>query len=125
MQTLAVVAASLAGLAHIGIWVLESLLWKREPVWRLFGARSAEDAATQEGVFFNQGFYNLFLALGALVGAWIVDRGDSSTLLIYSTGYMVAAAIVLVWKYPKLWRGAVAQGTLPAIALIAIFVSGT
>ncbi len=123
MITFAVVAASLAGLVHIGIWMLESLLWKREPVWRLFGARSAEDALAQEGVFFNQGFYNLFLAIGALVGAWMAAQSDSNTLLIYSMAYMAGAAIVLVWRFPRLWRGAVVQGTLPAIALVAIAIA--
>ena len=39
METLVIVAASLAGLLHVGFWVLESVLWRRPAVHRIFGVR--------------------------------------------------------------------------------------
>ena len=71
MDTLVIVAASLAGLLHIGFWVMESLLWRRPAVHRRFGVRDLDLAAVQQPVFFNLGFYNLFLGLGAIAGAWL------------------------------------------------------
>lgn len=123
MTTAAVVLASVAALLHVVFFALESLLWGREPVWRLFGVRSADDAKAQEGVFFNQGFYNLFLAVGAAVGAVMVARGDSAVLFVYACAFMVAAGLVLLVRFPSLWRGAVAQAVPPALALAALAIA--
>lgn len=72
---------------------------------------------------YNQGFYNLFLAVGAAVGVilWAVNGvGDVAgrTLLIFSLGSMLAAALVLVTSGRKYLRPATLQGTLPLICLV-------
>ncbi len=123
MLTLAAVCALIAGLAHVGVWVAESLLWEREPVWRMFGARSADEAKVQSGVFFNIGFYNLFLGVGAIAGAIIVFAGGDLHLLVYTCLFMVGAGGVLLIRYPSLWRGALGQAALPLIAVIAAALS--
>ena len=48
MDTLVIVAASLAGLIHIGFWVMESLLWRRPAVHRIFGVRDLDTAADRQ-----------------------------------------------------------------------------
>ncbi|MCP4966572.1 MAG: DUF1304 domain-containing protein [bacterium] len=68
MPTISLVFMAIAGLIHIGFFVIESLLWRRPEIYRIFGVRNAEDAETMAFALFNQGFYNLFLGLGALVG---------------------------------------------------------
>ncbi len=46
----------------------------------------------------NQGYYNLFLGIGAIVGAVLVptDVGGRTTLLGYCCLFMLGAAVVLV-----------------------------
>ena len=68
MSIVAVLAAA-AALIHVWFFALESVLFSRPTVFRRFGLRSAEDAAIVRPMAFNQGFYNLFLALGIVVGA--------------------------------------------------------
>ncbi|PKQ25151.1 MAG: DUF1304 domain-containing protein [Actinobacteria bacterium HGW-Actinobacteria-4] len=123
MITLAVVAGTLAGALHMGFWVLESLLWHRPAVNRLFGVRDQPNADALAGAFFNQGFYNLFLGLGAVVGAGLVARGDTTVLLWFCSLFMVGAALVLLATSRRMWRGAVIQGLPAVIAIVALALS--
>lgn len=117
---LALVFAGLAALLHVYIFVLESVRWSHPSVWRIFGLTSQEAADTTKPMAYNQGFYNLFLAIGAAVGVvlWAVNGvGDVAgrTLLLFSLGSMLAAALVLVASGRKYLRPATIQGTLPLI----------
>ena len=79
-----------------------------------------------EFALFNQGFYNLFLGLGSLVGVAISSDTIVSgrhELLVFCALFMIGAAIVLVAANHKLWRGAVIQGGFPAIALVVALVA--
>lgn len=124
---LALVFAGLAALLHVYIFVLESVRWTQPKTWRTFGIADQQAADVTKPMAYNQGFYNLFLAIGAFVGIvfWLVNGiGDVAgrTLLIFSLGSMVAAALVLVTLGRKYLRPASIQGTLPLIGLVlAIF----
>lgn len=124
---LALVFAGLAALLHVYIFVLESVRWTQPRTWRTFGIADQQAADVTKPMAYNQGFYNLFLAIGAFVGIgfWLVNGiGDVAgrTLLIFSLGSMVAAALVLVTSGRKYLRPASIQGTLPLIGLVlAIF----
>ena len=124
MPTVSLIFMALAGLVHIGFFVVESLLWRRPEVHKIVGVRTTEEAETMAFALFNQGFYNLFLGLGALFGvagsAWLFDNDDK--LVVFSALFMVGAAVVLVASNRRLWRGAVAQGALPGLALLAALV---
>jgi putative membrane protein len=122
-----VVAAVLAGLAalvHVYIFVLESLRWTDPATRKVFGT-SAEDAERTRSLAYNQGFYNLFLALGALAGIVALgpDRGVGVALVVLSTGSMVAAALVLVTSDRSKARAAAVQGVLPALGLVALLAA--
>uniref|UniRef100_UPI0025E0994F DUF1304 domain-containing protein n=1 Tax=Demequina sp. TaxID=2050685 RepID=UPI0025E0994F len=117
MTLAAAILAIIAGAAHVGVWAAESLFWEREPVWRLFGARSAQEAATQAGPMFNIGFYNLFLGLGAIAGGVLAVASSQWTLLVYTCLFMAGAGGVLLIRYPGLWRGALGQSAIPILAL--------
>jgi len=125
--TLALVFAGLAAVLHVYIFVLESVRWTQPKTWRTFGIADQQAADITKPMAYNQGFYNLFLAIGAFVGIvfWLVNGiGDVAgrTLLIFSLGSMVAAALVLVTSGRKYLRPASIQGTLPLIGLVlAIF----
>jgi putative membrane protein len=73
---------------------------------------------------YNQGFYNLFLAIGTAVGIGIMgsNRDAGVALVTLATGSMVTAALVLITSDPSKARGAVVQGTFPAIGLISLAV---
>ena len=58
---------------------MESLTWRKPATWKRFGVASQEDAETQALFAFNQGFYNLFLAIIAAVGiACVVLHPDQA-----------------------------------------------
>ncbi|MEX8059200.1 DUF1304 domain-containing protein [Microbacterium sp. 16-032] len=124
---LALVFAGLAALLHVYIFVLESVRWTQPKTWKVFGIADQQAADVTKPMAYNQGFYNLFLAVGTAIGIvfWVVNGiGDVAgrTLLIFSLGSMLAAALVLVTSGKKYLRPASIQGTLPLIGLIlAIF----
>lgn len=125
---LALVFAGLAALLHVYIFVLESVRWTNPRTRKVFGIPDQQTAETTKPMAYNQGFYNLFLAIGAIIGivAWVVNGvGDpvGRTLLAFSLGSMLAAALVLASTGRKNLRPAVMQGTLPLIGLVLTFVA--
>lgn len=126
MTVLALLAAALAGLVHVGIFVLESVRWRQPTVWRAFGIADETAAETTRFLAFNQGFYNLFLAAGALTGVVCVAAGGVPvgwTLLVTACASMTGAAAVLrVSGGAFFTRAALLQATLPTIALVAALI---
>ncbi|ROS27781.1 DUF1304 domain-containing protein [Cellulomonas sp. PhB150] len=120
MLTLALVLATLAALLHVMFFVMESVLFTRPAVHSRFGTR-AEDVEAARPWAFNQGFYNLFLAVGTIVGVVLATGDDPTTglaLILLGCGSMVAAALVLVIPQPQMARAAAIQGVLPAFAVV-------
>ena len=70
--------AGLAALLHVYIWVMESLTWTSARTRATFGITEDEALATKE-LAFNQGFYNLFLAIitvtGLVIGGTLAGIG--------------------------------------------------
>ncbi len=78
-------------------------------------------ADTNRPMAYNQGFYNLFLGIGAALGLvlwWTGHDTAGSALVLFTTGSMVAAATVLVTTGRHYLRAALTQGTLPLIGLV-------
>jgi putative membrane protein len=122
MAIAALVFAALGALVHVYIWVLESLLWTTPRTRAVFGT-STEEAATTKLLAFNQGFYNLFLAVIAAVGVIILAVGCAavgSALIFAGTGSMVLAAVVLVVSSPDKARSALVQGIFPLVAVVLL-----
>ena len=125
MLIVALVLAALAALVHVYIFVLESLLWTTPRARATFGT-SAEQAAANKEMAFNQGFYNLFLAVLAGVGVTVAAAGDPTvglTLVVAGTGSMAAAALVLLLTSPDKRGAALKQLAAPGLALIALAVA--
>lgn len=119
MITVALMFSALAALLHVYIFVMESLTWTSPRTRAVFGT-TAEEAQTTKMLAFNQGFYNLFLAVVTAVGIAAVVLGHRSvgTALIFAgVGSMLAAAVVLLASSPDKARAAVTQGTLPLIGV--------
>ena len=114
----------LAALLHVYIFWMESITWTSAKTRATFGVGEQEAAATKE-MAFNQGFYNLFLGLVALIGAVIafVGSGPVGYALVFAgVGSMLAAALVLFASSPDKRGAAIKQGTIPALSLIALLV---
>lgn len=120
------ILAALAGAVHVYIFVLESLRWTQPGTRRIFGVRSEADSEIMRPLAYNQGFYNLFLAVAAFLGVILVIAGARTagvTLALAGTGMMLAAALVLVLSDRTKVRAASVQGVLPLLAVIALAVS--
>jgi putative membrane protein len=118
MIAAALVFAALAALLHVYIFVMESLTWTTPRTRKVFGT-SAEEAETTKLLAFNQGFYNLFLAIVTAVGIVAIAMGHKqigAALVFAGVGSMLAAAAVLLASSPDKARAAVTQGTFPLIA---------
>jgi len=129
--TLAVAGSILVGiaaLAHVYIFAMESIQWSKPATWKRFGVRSQADADVTKPMAFNQGFYNLFLAIGIGVGLVLLAAGSvpaGLALMFMGAGSMVAAALVLVLSSPKLARAAAIQGTTPVLGIIVLVLALT
>ena len=123
MSTLLVLmwlAGILAGVIHVAIFCMESLWWTTPNVRARF-RQSAEQADANRLFAFNQGFYNLFLALGVFAGLALVLAGHPGaglTLATWSCLSMFGAAVVLAASAPQMKRGALIQGTAPLLFLL-------
>ena len=121
---IALVFAALAALLHVYIFILESVRWTTPAVWRRFGVADQQAAEITRPMAYNQGFYNLFLAVGAGLGILLFAMGGPDalvagrTLVLFSLGSMVAAALVLTTTGLKYLRAALLQGTLPLIGFV-------
>jgi putative membrane protein len=125
MAPLAAVFVALAGVLHVYIFVLESAWWTRPKTWKRFGLTSQAEAETTRPLAYNQGFYNLFLAVGAILGLFFYFGGSEeagTALVLFSTASMVLAAVVLTTTGPGRLRSALTQGTLPLIGFILFLV---
>ncbi len=123
---IAVVLAALAALLHVYIFVLESVRWMHPSTRRIFGVRSAADAATMRQLAFNQGFYNLFLAVVTVIGiviALAAGHAVGIALMLAGTGTMLAAALVLVIADRSKARAAATQGVIPLLAVVGLVIS--
>ena len=115
--------ALLAALLHVYIWVLESFRWTHPATRRTFGVSEA-DAVVLAPMAYNQGFYNLFLAIITFVGVGLLETEHwvGSALALTGTGSMLAAALVLVTRDRSMVRAALMQGTLPALAVLFLLL---
>lgn len=116
-QTFAIIAALFGVLA----FVLESFLFGRQSV-QVFLLGKPEPAAGVRMWAFNQGFYNLFLAIGPAAGVVMYHLGQQSAgraLVIYGCAVIAACGVVLFVSDRRLWRGMIGQSGPPLVALIA------
>jgi putative membrane protein len=124
MVTAALIFAGLAAVLHVYIFVLESLQWTSPRTRATFGTTLESAEATKE-LAFNQGFYNLFLAIVTGVGIGFTISGGTpvgAALLLAGTGSMLAAATVLLVSSPDKARSAVVQGTFPLVAVVLLIL---
>ncbi|MET3806130.1 putative membrane protein [Nakamurella sp. UYEF19] len=125
MSLFAVIFAALAALLHVVFFVFESVLWTTPKIWARFGLASQQEAETTKVLAYNQGFYNLFLAVGVGVGLFLVSGHESvgRALVLFGCGSMALAAIVLLTISLSKLRAALIQFVPAALAVVLTVAS--
>jgi putative membrane protein len=128
MPLIAQMFAVIAAVLHIWFFVLGSLLWRRPSTWHRFRIESQADADLIAPMARNQGFYNLFLALGVLFGVLTAhpdgnfihlgDGGSGEAIALFGCVVMVGAGIVLVLGDRRFLPAALIQAVPPALAIV-------
>ena len=125
MPLVASLAALLAAAFHVLFFVLESVTFSQPSVAARFGMTTPEQIAAVRPMAFNQGFYNLFLAIGivgglALVAAGSVDAGRA--VVLFACACMVGAGAVLLSTNRRFVRSAAIQALPPLVAIVVALV---
>ena len=118
------ISAVLAGVIHVLFFCMESLWWTRPAVYRRFRSTEALAQATRS-LAFNQGFYNLFLAIGIAAGIAQIAAGATiagRSVVLFACLCMVWAGIVLLVTSPRSRQAALIQLGPPLVAIVASFV---
>lgn len=114
----------LAVLFHIYVFILESLTWRKPKTWKVFGISSQDHANIIAPMALNQGFYNLFLAIGAGVGLVMlaINSVIALTLLAFASLSMAGAGIVLFFSVKTSRRAAIIQAGPPLLGIVLLLI---
>jgi putative membrane protein len=114
----------LAALFHVYVFWLESVTWQNPKTWKTFGLSSQEQADIIGPMAFNQGFYNLFLALGAGVGLALLgfNLTIAFTLMLFAALCMVGAGTVLFFSVRTSRHAAMLQAWPPLIGVLFVML---
>lgn len=123
-------ALGLVMILHLALFVAEAIAWSAPAVHERVvpllnptaSAPESQQAEILGPLLTSQGAYNLFLALGLLVGAGLWRRGSrdaAATLALYICAFAVAAGSVLAAS-TELYAGALAQAGLGLLAAILL-----
>ena len=76
---------------------------------------------------FNQGFYNLFLAVGILLGAVVAISRETIgfTLMLFAASSMVGAGVVLLLSSKRSRKAALLQALPPLIGIVSVVIGLT
>lgn len=89
-----------------------------------FGTTAKEAEATKS-LAFNQGFYNLFLAIAVAAGIVFAATGETeigATLVFVGAGSMAASTLMLFISSPDKRGAALKQGVLPLLGIVALAI---
>jgi putative membrane protein len=115
------------GVVHAWAWLMESVLWRKPAVQRMM--LHHEDSSDGVRLWaFNQGFYNLFFALGAVGGVIAYRLGHhaaGTAVALFTCASMAIAGLVLWVSDHSLWKGAIGQSSAPLAALIVAWIATT
>ncbi|MCU1526595.1 MAG: hypothetical protein JWP75_358 [Frondihabitans sp.] len=123
MLVAAQAVAALAALLHIVFFLFESIFWTRPVIYGRFGIATQAEADTIRPMAYNQGFYNLALAVGVVVGIVLLeDHGGTfaagKAIVIFGTACMAVAGLVLASTGRSYRQAAALQFVPAAVALI-------
>lgn len=121
MLIAAAVFTLVAAAVHFYFFVLESVRWTAAETMSVYGITSTQDAETTQPLAYTQGFYNLFLGVGAVLGVLLLGVSNpvaGLTLMSFSTACMALASVVLLAGKWRLGRIALIRGIPSLLALL-------
>ncbi len=132
MVLLVYLFTSITILFHLVAFLWESIFWMKPVVYENIvsgmvtpeGISLLQHAKILEGLFFNQGFYNLFIALGAIAGLILLKKGNAvvgKTLICYTNLFALGAGLILALSSTA-YMGALLQAGPALLALVALYV---
>ena len=124
MLVIGLVLTAVAAAMHVYIFTMESLTWTSPRTRATFGLSEQQAQVTRE-MAFNQGFYNLFLAVLVAVGTVLVavgQHGVGLALVLAGAGSMAGAGLVLLVSSPDKARAALVQLVPPALGVLVLVV---
>ena len=124
MVVVGLVLAGMAALIHVYIFYMESFAWTSDTARATFGTTPEQAEMTRE-LAYNQGFYNLFLAIAVALGIllYTIDRTTiGATLVLAGTVSMAAAGVVLLLSSPDKASSALKQLVPPLLAALALAI---
>lgn len=118
-------------IVHFMFFVLEAVFWMRPEVYTILidflnnpvKLDYPTQAITLRNLFINQGFYNLFLTCGGLVGVYHLKKGnyvDGYTLILFLCFAGVGAGIILSCS-TKAYVLAILQALPAALAFFNVY----
>ena len=112
-----------AAALHVVIFYLESFAWTSDGALKAFNM-TKEEAESTEKIAFNQGFYNLFLAIEVFVGVFLMANRNplGKALVTFAVCSMEFAAILLFVTSPDKRSAAIKQAIFPLMALCNFFM---
>jgi putative membrane protein len=132
MLIAAQIVAGLAALLHIVFFLFESVFWSRPRVFGRFGIATQAEADTIRPMAYNQGFYNLALAVGVIVGIVLLGGAGGGAdgaaggagvagkaVMIFGTACMSLAGLVLA-STGRHYRSAAAIQFVPAVVALIL-----
>lgn len=122
-QWLSFMLFALAGFIHIGFFIFESFVLQRPGAHKILKLSESEHTAVKVWAF-NQGFYNLYIAIGTFVGLYFVLTKQvmyAGLLTSYCGVMMIGAGVILGVSSPQLRKWALLQIAPPLLGFIFLF----
>lgn len=124
MVVVGLILTGFAALFHLYAFVLESVRWTAPATRAVFGL-TTEQAEQMRVMAFNQGFYNLFLAIGVILGTIILAAGHTTigtTSVVTCALVMTGAGLVLVASDRRRARVGLLQAVPPAVGAATLLI---
>jgi len=110
------ISAGISSTLHVFFFALESLFFSSQAVQKIFRVRK-EDAQAVSLWASNQGWYNLFLALGGYYGLAIGGHVGKALVQFVNLCMVGAGLVLLVTSKGKMTRGFLIQAVPALLAL--------
>lgn len=111
---------AIAAFVHIGFFIFESFILQKPNAHKILKISEVEHNAIKVWAF-NQGFYNLFLAIGVFIGLYHVLQKQvmiAGLMTGFSAACMLVAGIVLWFSVPRMRKYAYIQAGFPILGFI-------
>ena len=124
MIVIGLLLTGFGALFHIYAFVLESVQWTSARTRAVF-KMTPEQAEYTRGLAFNQGFYNLFLAVGVVLGTILLVAGQrtvGASVVVTCALIMTGAGLVLIASDRRRLRVGMLQAVPPAVGAATLLI---